>query len=144
MAGAPKIIAIGSAVKFHYTLTVEAQIVESSVQGEPLAYVQGEGQMIRGIEKALEGMKAGEKKSFILSAEEGYGLFDPEALLEVPLEKLPESGNVPGSVLSVRDAEGHQMHAIVKDVRGEIAILDFNHPLAGKILEFDVEIIEVT
>ena len=143
MASEPDAIASGKTVKFHYALTVDNKIVDSNIGGEPLTYVQGRGEMIPGLEKQLEGMKAGEKKALTIPQEEAYGPLDPNALVEVPIEKLPKDADQPGTMLSVVGDQGQNMHAVVKEIRGQTAILDFNHPLAGKELHFDVEIAEV-
>lgn len=144
MAEGPAIITDGKTVKFHYTLKVENEVVHSSFSGEPLTYVQGNGDIMPGLEKQLTGMKTGEKKVFSLPQEESYGPVDPEALVEVPTSRLPQGADKAGTVLSVTGDQGQDMRAIVKEIRGETSILDFNHPLAGKELQFDVEIVEVT
>ncbi len=144
VADAASLIANGKTVKFHYTLTVDSKILSSTQGHDPVSYIQGEGKLIPGLEKKLEGMKAGEKKQIKISEEEAYGPVDPTAVAEVPVAKLPQDGAQPGSVLSVNDPQGGVMHATVKEINGETAVLDFNHPLAGKELQFDVEIIEVS
>ena len=145
MANEPSVIAIasGKTVKFNYTLKVDNQVVDSSTGHEPLTYVQGKGEMIPGLEKRLEGMKAGDKKEITVPQEEAYGPVNPNALVEVPTAKLPKGADKPGAMLSVTGDEGRNMRAIVKEIHGETTILDFNHPLAGKELHFDVEIVEV-
>jgi FKBP-type peptidyl-prolyl cis-trans isomerase SlyD len=142
MAGEENIIAEGKTVKFHYTLKVESQVIDSSNGGEPAAYVQGKGDVIPGLEKRMLGMKTGDKQTFLIPSEEGYGPIDPEAFKEVPATKLPE-GAAAGAVLSIGDGQGQNMRAIVKEIRSDVAVLDFNHPLAGKALEFDIEVVEV-
>ena len=78
-----------------------------------------------------------------LPPEEVYGPVDPKAIMEVAAKKLPAGAEKPGSVVSVRDTQGQTLRAVVKEARGETALLDFNHPLAGKVLHFEVEIVGV-
>ena len=142
MAGTD-VITEGKKVSFRYTLTIDGKTVDSSrTNEEPLTYVQGAGHMLPGVEKQLEGMKAGDKKTFSVSQEEGYGPVNPKAVVQVPAVKLPK-GAQPGMVLTVKNAEGREMPAIIKVIQGDKATLDFNHPLAGKTLQFAVEIISV-
>lgn len=141
---AANVITKGKTVKFHYTLTVDNKVLNSTQGHDPVSYVQGNGKLMPGLEKRLEGMKAGEKKKITIPKEDGYGPVDPTAIVEVPLTKLPKDGATPGSMLTVNDPQGGVMHAMVKEIKGETAVLDFNHPLAGKDLQFDVEIIEVS
>ena len=143
MANVPSVIANGKTVKLHYTLTVDSQVVDSNVGAQPLTYVQGHGDMMPGLEKRLEGMKTGEKKTLTIPQEEAYGPINPKAFVEVPTEKLPKGADKPGTVLSMMGEQGQNMRPVVKEVHGETAILDFNHPLAGKELQFDVEVVEV-
>ena len=138
------LIANVKTVKFHYTLTVDNKVLSSTQGQEPVSYIQGEGKLIPGLEKKMEGMQAGEKKQIKIPQEDAYGPVDPTAVAEVPISKLPQDGVQPGSMLSVNDPQGGVMHAMVKEVKGETAVLDFNHPLAGKELQFDVEIIEIS
>lgn len=144
MADQAMAVANGKTVKFHYTLTVDKQVFDSSAGREPLTYTQGQGQIIPGLEKRLEGMKAGDKKTVTIPPAEAYGAAEPNAVVEVPSEKLPE-GTAPGTMLNVNGGpQGQQqMRATVKEIRKETALLDFNHPLAGKELQFAVEIVDV-
>ena len=81
----------GTLVSLEYTLKDESQnVIESNIDSEPLVYVHGGGQMIPGLEKALEGMEAGESKEVVVPPEEGYGGLDQEAFVEVPLDKVRE------------------------------------------------------
>ena len=142
MAGTD-VITKGKKVSFRYTLSIDGKKVDASAATEePLTYVQGEGRMLPGVEKELEGLKTGDKKTFSVSQEEGYGPVNPQAVVQVPAVKLPK-GAQPGMVLTVKNAEGRDMPAIIKAIEGDKATLDFNHPFAGKTLQFAVEIISV-
>jgi FKBP-type peptidyl-prolyl cis-trans isomerase 2 len=89
-------------------------------------------------------MKVGEKKSFEVSPEEGYGLEDPEAIQEVSKDKLPpDTKPEPGMTLYARDKNGRPMPVKIMEVKKDVVVMNFNHPLAGKTLKFEVEIIEI-
>lgn len=134
----------GKKIKIHYTLTVEGEVLESSADREPLEYTQGEKQIIPGLEKGLAGMHVGDHKQITVWPEEGYGPVDPKAFLEIPKSRLPQGNIEVGSILTTRTEAGQTLNAKVTDIRPETVLLDFNHPLAGKELLFDVEIVEIS
>jgi FKBP-type peptidyl-prolyl cis-trans isomerase SlyD len=134
----------GSTVKIHYTLSVDGVILDSSPEGDPLAYVQGSGQIIPGLEEELEGLKSGDKKEVTVAPEKGYGMVDPNAFQKVPKAAFD---NAPG--LKVGDIVSGQLgeqtfNAVISQISLEEITLDFNHPLAGKTLRFAVEVVEVS
>jgi len=100
--------------------------------------------LIPGLEKELIGLKAGDAKTVTVKAEDAYGPVRPEALREIEKEKLPKDITPEvGMVLEMQDPEGNAYPAIVKEIKDNTFILDFNHPLAGKELKFDVKIVSV-
>lgn len=134
----------GKKVRVHYTLTVEGNIIDSSKEREPMEIQVGSRQVIPGFEKTIKGMKVGEKKSFEVSPEEGYGLEDPKAIQEVSRDKLPpDIKPEPGMTLYARDKNGRPMSVKIMEVKKDVVVMNFNHPLAGKTLKFEVEIIEI-
>ena len=137
-------IEAGSTVGIEYTLTLEdGTKVDSNVGGEALSFEQGSGQIIPGLDKELIGMRVGEAKNVTVSPDEGYGQVDPAAFTEVPLSELPEEAREPGTALMARDDEGRVQRLRVDRIEGDTATLDFNHPLAGKTLIFDVKVLEI-
>jgi FKBP-type peptidyl-prolyl cis-trans isomerase SlyD len=131
-------------VSLEYTLTVDGEVVDSSKENGPIDFIQGKGNIIPGLEKELEGMKLGESKKVNVIAKEAYGEFDPEAMDEVPLSDFPK--DIPlevGVELAVEDEDGEAMSAVIEEVGKDTVILNFNHPLAGKDLAFDVKILEL-
>jgi FKBP-type peptidyl-prolyl cis-trans isomerase SlyD len=132
----------GSTVKMHYTLKVDDQTIDSSEERGPITFVQGEGQIIPGVEKQMEGLEAGDKREFTVEPEEGYGARDPEATHNVPkgafgnVDKLVVGDMVTGEV------GGRTFRARVDRIGPEEITLDLNHPLAGKTLQFYVEVLE--
>jgi FKBP-type peptidyl-prolyl cis-trans isomerase 2 len=141
---ADKVVADGMKVKFDYTLTVGTEQVETTKGKQPLEYVQGTKMLIPGLEKELAGMKAGDTKVVTVKSEDAYGPVRPEALREIEKTKLPKDITpAVGMVLEMQDPEGNAYPAVVKEVKDKTFILDFNHPLAGKELKFDVKIVSV-
>jgi FKBP-type peptidyl-prolyl cis-trans isomerase 2 len=135
----------GDTVKVHYTgkLTTGDQF-DSSEGREPLEFTVGAGQMIPGFDAALPGMAIGDKKTVNISAAEGYGEINEQAIIEFPKENVPEDMKLePGMSLTLSNQEGQPFPVVVKEIKDEIIILDANHFLAGKDLVFDIELVEI-
>lgn len=138
------VVAEGKSVKVHYTLTVDGKVVDSSSKREPLQFKAGNREMIPGFEKALMGMKVGGKKSFKVSPKDGYGMEDPRGIQEIPKKQLPpELTPKVGMTLQAQAKNGQQIPVRIVEVRKDVVVMNFNHPLAGKTLNFDVEVIEI-
>lgn len=137
-------VADGTMVSLEYTLTLEDQsVLDTNVGGEPLTFTQGSHQIIPGLEQALEGMKAGESKKVTVDPKEGYGEVDLRGHQEIPIDQIPPDARKVGIQLQVKDPEGRIIRPMVKEVKEEVVVLDFNHPLAGKTLYFDVKVLDV-
>ncbi len=132
-----------SKVAVHYTLTVDGQIADSSQGRGPLEYTQGAGQIIIGLEEALEGLKAGDKKSVDIEAKKAYGEVNPEAKRRVPKTAISNIDTLKVGDVVGASANGHTFRARISEITDKDVELDFNHPLAGKKLHFDVEIVSV-
>jgi FKBP-type peptidyl-prolyl cis-trans isomerase SlyD len=131
------------AVTIHYTLKDdEGTVLDSSKGRDPLGYLQGAGNIVPGLEKALEGKAAGQSIQVTLTPEEGYGLRDESDIRNVPLRKLSDGKAAVGMRCQIRTPDGVQI-ATVTAVRGDYATVDLNHPLAGMRLHFDVEVVAV-
>lgn len=138
------VIEEGKSVKFDYTLKVEEQLVDKSEGRGPLEYVHGKNMIVKGLEKELVGLKVGDKKVVTVTPEEGYGAVDPNAIVEFPKEKLAIDQEVKvGMVLTLPTESGKKYSGVVIEVKEETFVINFNHPLAGRELVFDVEIVEV-
>ncbi|MDA8169369.1 MAG: peptidylprolyl isomerase [Nitrospiraceae bacterium] len=138
------VVTAGKTVKVNYTLKVDGKVVDSSKGKPPLEFKAGSHEMIPGFEKAVMGMKLGEKKSFKVSPEEGYGKVNPKAIQEIPKSKLPPNIKpAPGMMLSASTPDGHHIPVRVVSVKKDTIVLDFNPPLAGKTLNFDVEVVGI-
>jgi FKBP-type peptidyl-prolyl cis-trans isomerase SlyD len=132
----------GQVVLMNYTLRVDGEVLDTSVGHEPLEFLQGAGNIIPGLEQELYGMGLGESKKVIVQPEEGYGVIDAEAFVEVPKNQFPPE--IPlevGVELQVTNEDGQPMSARIDAVDDETVTLDFNHPLAGKELHFEVTVV---
>jgi FKBP-type peptidyl-prolyl cis-trans isomerase 2 len=133
-------VADGLSVTLEYTLSLPDRTrVESNVGQPPLTFVQGSHHLVPGLEKAIEGMKAGQTKHVEVPAELAYGVYDPEAKLKVPKNRVPPTVKV-GDVLT-RPSDRRPMKVV--EITDQTVILDTNHPLAGKDLVIDVKILKV-
>jgi FKBP-type peptidyl-prolyl cis-trans isomerase SlpA len=134
----------GDTVKVNYTGKLEdGTIFDSSmVEGrEPLIATLGQGQLIKGFEDSLYDMSEGEKKTITLSPEQAYGESNSFMISEVPLAHLPEGVQV-GETLQGNGPQG-PINVKVIEVKDDIAVVDANHPLAGKTLIFDIELVGI-
>jgi len=138
------VIENGSRVSIEYTLSLDdGRQADSNVGGDPLVYQQGSNQILPAFEAQLEGMRVDESKKFTLTPAEGYGEVDPGLRQEVDTEILPEDGRHAGAQLVSEDPSGNRSLVRVCEVRGDRAVLDLNHPLAGENLHFDVKIVAI-
>lgn len=131
-------------VQFHYSVSdEEGNDIESSRGDEPNAYLHGHGGVIRGLEEALEGRDAGDSFSVTIAPEKAYGQRQPDAIQRVPIRHLQGARRwKPGMVAQVQTDKGPR-HVLVAKVGHKFADVDTNHPLAGKTLTFDIEVLEV-
>ncbi|HET9107290.1 MAG TPA: peptidylprolyl isomerase [Steroidobacteraceae bacterium] len=130
-----------SVVTIHYTLKDdEGTVIDSSASGEPLAYLHGHGNIVPGLEKELTGHDTGDKVSVRVSPAEGYGEYDNELVQSVPRRALRGIKDVhPGMHLHAQTEQGPRTVTVTRVV-GDMVTLDGNHPLAGKHLNFDIQI----
>ena len=129
-------------VTMDYTLTVDGEIVDSSADEGPIQFLQGYGNIIPGLETHLGGLLIGESLQVSIAPKDAYGEFDPEQIVDIPLDEFPEEICVePGVELEMKDQDGDMLFARIVSVGKSRAKLDFNHPLAGKQLTFDITIL---
>ena len=132
----------GATVKIEYTLTDEkGKLLDTSKGKEPLTYIDGEGQIIPGLEKALRGLHAGDQKRVTVPPGEAYGPVRP--LVEVPKEQIPPQAQRVGFSLMVRNGDRPPIPVQVKEIKEKTIVLDANHPLAGMTLTFEVKVVSV-
>jgi FKBP-type peptidyl-prolyl cis-trans isomerase SlyD len=138
------VIEEGSVVSIEYTLTDDAgAVIDSNVDKEPLTYVQGAGQIVNGLEKELIGLKTGEQKKVQVKPEEGYGMPSKQAFQEFPRDTIPAEAQKAGATLMAKGQDGRAIPMRVHEVKEKTVVVDFNHPLAGKTLNFDVKIKDI-
>jgi len=143
-ADAGTTITDGKQVSLEFTLSLDDKTkVQSNVGQEPMVYLHGSHQIIPGLEKQLTGLKVGDTKHVEVPPEEGYGPVDPKRTQEVEKDKIPEEARKVGAKLTGRGPQGQMMYAEVKEIKGDTAVLDLNHPLAGKKLIFDIKVLKI-
>lgn len=136
---------IGDRVKVHYTGKLEdGTVFDSSLEGEPLEFTIGSGEIISGFEDEIIGMEEGEKKTFTIPTDKAYGPHREELMLTVGKDEFPpDIQPSEGQQLQLRQPDGRVFYVVVIEVNEKTVTLDANHPLAGKDLTFDVELVEI-
>ena len=138
------VIQDGSIVSVEYTLTDDGgAVIDTNVGKEPLTFIEGAGQIVKGLEQELLGLKVGDQKKVRVKPEEGYGLSDPAAFQEIPRDKILPEGQKPGAMLMSKAPDGRTIPIRVHEVKDKTVVVDLNHPLAGKTLNFDVKIKDI-
>lgn len=135
----------GNTVKVHYTGKLDdGTIFDTSVEREPLEFTIGAGQIIPGFEEAVRRMQVGQVKTVTIPADEAYGPHNEDMVLVVERDKLPENLNpVVGQRLQKQQENGNMDVVVVTDFSDTTITLDANHPLAGKALKFEIELVEM-
>jgi len=135
----------GDKVKIEYTgKLADGAVFDSSEGKAPLCFEVGSGKVIPGFDKAVEGMKLDEKKTFTLPVDKAYGPARPELAQEVPRDKLPkEPEPKEGMMLVMQTPDGRQMPAKITKVADDKVTIDLNHPLAGKELTFEIKVVGI-
>lgn len=136
----------GMVVTFRYTMSLDdGEIVAGAAGPETITYLHGEGALLPGLEDALYGLKAGQRKAITLAPHEAYGELDEDAWELVPLSEFPPDLELePGMALEIHDDEMDEIYeAYVAQISDEGVLLDFNHPLAGETLHFQIEVLDV-
>jgi FKBP-type peptidyl-prolyl cis-trans isomerase SlyD len=135
-------IAKDRVVELEYRLHLgDGQVIDSSEPGKPLSYLHGRGQIVPGLEGALEGMDVGEGKQVVVAPSQGYGEHDARGLQEVPRAMFPADAQLsPGMRLAAQTDGGEVIPIGIHEVKAQTVVVDLNHPLAGKTLHFDVTV----
>jgi FKBP-type peptidyl-prolyl cis-trans isomerase SlyD len=140
----PQFVSDDIVVSLDYTLTVDGEVVDSTEGDEPLEFLQGHQNIIPGLERELAGMKVGDSKQVTVPASEAYGEIDPENIIDVPRSEFPpEIPLEQGTELEVKNSDGEVLSATIASINNDSVKLDFNHPLAGKSLTFDVKVVDL-
>jgi peptidylprolyl isomerase len=136
----------GDTVKVHYhgKLTT-GETFDSSDGKEPLEFKVGDGDVIKGFEEGVMGMKIGDKKTIQIPAEDAYGNKNEEMMIEFPKDRFPSDMNPEvGMPLTMSNGAGQNFRVTITEVKDDSVILDANHPLAGEELIFDMELVEIS
>jgi FKBP-type peptidyl-prolyl cis-trans isomerase SlyD len=134
----------GSVVSFEYTVSDETgSIIESTKGEEPVTYVHGQHQIIPGLENGLSSMEMNEEKNIRVQPDDGYGPVDPEGFKEIPKTQIPAQGLKVGATLHAQGASGEDVSLRVHEIKNQTVVLDLNHPLAGKTLNFAVKVLDI-
>jgi FKBP-type peptidyl-prolyl cis-trans isomerase SlyD len=140
-------------VSLIYDLTVDEgenkELMERATKENPLTFMFGMGMMLDVFEKNIEGLKAGDKFSFSMTPEEAYGDYYEEKIVELPKHIFEVDGQfdeekiAEGQTLPMMDSQGNRLMGSVIEIKTDVIVMDFNHPLAGETLHFDGEVIDV-
>lgn len=143
------IISNDKVISLSYTLRVNDEIVDNAVAEHPLVFIYGRGQLLPLFEEKIRGLKVGDAFEFMVSCEDGYGQVNEMAVVELPKDIFRIEGEVPadllevGKILPMRDNEGNALNGVIVDIKEEVVVMDFNHPLAGKDLHFNGKVEDV-
>lgn len=145
---AQKKIQSGDKVTLDYTLSTQGHVFESSKNkgNKPLTYLQGEqANILPGVNSsALAGMSVGQEKTIVVPAEKAFGKIDPKGFVAVPLSTLPEGMDKKiGMMFQIKGPDGREHPAVIVEIQGDKAILNFNHPLAGKDITVNLKVLDV-
>jgi FKBP-type peptidyl-prolyl cis-trans isomerase SlyD len=137
-------IADGLVVSLAYILKVEGEEVDRADRDEPFEYLHGADNIVPGLENALTGKRVGDKLTLTITPEDGYGDYDEEEIEELDRDELPGAETLePGTMVQLEDEDGYVYVATVARVTPDSVVLDFNPPLAGKTLDYDVEVLAI-
>ncbi|AFD24331.1 FKBP-type peptidyl-prolyl cis-trans isomerase [Deinococcus gobiensis] len=135
-------IAQNKVVELEYKLTVDGEVIDQSEPGEPLVYLQGHNNIIPGLERALEGKQTGDSLQVTVQPEDGYGVRDEDAIEDLERSDFEDDIEV-GATYYAQAEDGSVLPFTVLAIDGDTVQVDFNPPLAGEVLNFDVKVLNV-
>lgn len=136
-------------VALSYELTVDGAVADKASAEKPLEYIHGKGMLLPRFEEEVAGKEVGEKFEFTLNPEEGYGTYSADYVFELPKSAFEMDGKVredllvPGRVIPMMSQSGEVVQGVVKEVKKDSVLMDFNHPMAGKTLHFTGSVVNV-
>lgn len=135
----------GTKVTLHFSLTLaNGDVIDSNFELEPATFTVGDGSLLVGFEKAIFGMQEGDRERFLIKPEEGFGQRNPNNIQEIPRDQFSEDIELSeGLMLSFADAQKTELPGVVQRFDDQRVIVDFNHPLAGRDILFDVAILRI-
>lgn len=139
-----QIVAPDAKVTLHFAIKLaDGQVVDSNFEGSPATFIVGDGQLLEGFEKSLLGMQAGDEAVIDILPEHGFGMSNPNNMQRLPRSQFGDMTLEPGLVVSFADAANGELPGVVAEFDEKMVTVDFNHPLAGKNLKFEVKILTV-
>lgn len=135
----------GTKVTLHFALRLEdGEVIDSNFEREPVAFTVGDGNLLPGFEKAIFGLLEGERKTLVIKPEDGFGQRNPNNIQEIARTQFsPDIELSEGLMLSFADAQKTELPGVVTDFNDDVVVVDFNHPLAGRDILFDVAILRI-
>jgi FKBP-type peptidyl-prolyl cis-trans isomerase 2 len=135
----------GDTVKVHYHgRLLDGTTFDSSSGRQPLEFKVGSGMVIKGFDNGVLGMAIGDKKTIEIPVEDAYGPEDPQMLMDFPMDRFPQDMKPEiGMQLNMSNGSGQNFPVVIREIKGDVVTLDANHPLAGEILIFDLELVEI-
>jgi len=132
-------------ITLHFSIQLEdGKLIDSTREKTPATFVFGDGSLLPNFEKMLLGLKVGERRSFILTPDKGFGKHNQENVHAIPRTQFSSELKLePGLLIGFQDASGEELPGLVKSINEQFVLIDFNHPLAGKNIIFDAEIINI-
>lgn len=138
-------VAEGMLITLHFSLTLpDGEVIDSTFEASPATFSLGDGSLLPGFEQVLLGLEAGAAQTFRMRPEDGFGMPNPNNVHELAHSSLPADVEPePGLMLAFADASGSELPGMIREVRESVVVVDFNHPLAGRDIIFEVKIIDV-
>jgi len=135
----------GTKVTLHFALRLEdGEVIDSNFEREPVAFTVGDGNLLPGFEKAIFGLLEGERKTLVIKPEDGFGQRNPNNIQEIARTQFsPDIELSEGLMLSFADAQKTELPGVVAHFNDDVVVVDFNHPLAGRDILFDVAILRI-
>ena len=135
----------GTIVTMNFTLTIkDGPVADASEPNEPMTFTMGDGSLINGLEMAIMGLKAGDKTSVELDPLNAFGFSDPENIHYLPRNEFADDLPVdPGTIIGFSTPSGDEIPGTIKEIKDDVVTVDFNHPLAGHDIIFDVDIVDI-
>jgi FKBP-type peptidyl-prolyl cis-trans isomerase SlyD len=136
-------------VSLSYTLEVEGDVIETVNADKPMEFIFGSGYLLPKFEENIAGKSEGDEFNFTLTAKEGYGEVVQDAIVELPIDMFRVDGKIEdglltvGNVLPMQDSEGNKLQGAIDEVKDDIVVMNFNHPLAGSELNFTGSVVSV-
>lgn len=134
----------GKQVALEFSITLQdGTVYLSNTDQEPLTYKHGQNELLPALEKALSGLQVDDTKQVTLTPDDAFGSINPEAFVSVKPDTIPEEARKVNTILTTQDANGNTLNVRVHDIQDEQIVIDYNHPLAGKTVVFDLRVLGI-